>query len=689
MADDEHEDHGDPEEARADARVTGTDSGQLPLEDEVVVGAGADVADASGVEGGADEEDERLYVPKEGERQLTVRAVVTGCLLGGLVSAMNIYFGLKTGWSIGGSLIAAILGYAVWAVIKPKKEFTPLEANITQTAGSGAGTMTSAAGLLAAIPALGLILQEHIAQLPKDTIPAAEGAPALEHVPQLGYLELTLWGVSVAFLGIFFSIPLRRQMILQEKLRFPTGTATANTLMAMFSTGGDALEKARTLLTWAVAAALFTLTAYFIQPLSFPPLQAIPWPAVGAGGAGLFAVLHYMTFRLYISPLMYGAGVLIGFRVALSLFLGAVVAWGLLGPYVEAQDGWVTPGRYTSYSVGVRGWVLWPGVAIMVAEAMTSLALSWRTILRTFTGGGGPKNPGHGPRPTSAEPDTEQISFTVWLIGLICAGTLTVSVAWWVFDIPWWMSLIAIALSSILAMIAVRSTGETDINPIGGMGKVTQLVFGVVAPGSKVINLMAAGISGAGASQSGDMMHDLKTGHLLGASPRRQLVAQICGVSAGILFCVPIYKLFDTVYDIGRGEEMPAPAAGAWKAMADLLTQGFDALPPHVEWAIGGGIAFGILVPVARKYLPEGAKRFVPSGLAFGIAFIVPAFYSLSMFLGALVFLIWKKRHPEKAERLGFAIASGLIAGEGLMGIVTALLQLFGVPPLVEGIGGH
>lgn len=634
---------------------------------------------------------ERLYTPKKGERQLTVRAVVTGCLLGGLVSAMNIYFGLKTGWSIGGSLIAAILGYAVWAIAKPKEPFTLLEANITQTAGSGAGTMTSAAGLLAAIPALGLILQEHLTRLPKDTAPGDGATPLLEHVPRLGYLELTLWGLSVAFLGVFFSIPLRRQMILEEKLRFPSGTATANTLVAMFSTAGEALEKARTLVRWAVGAALFTLAAYFLQPISFPPLAAIPWPVWTAGGASAFAVLHYMTFRLYMSPLMFGAGVLIGFRVALSLFLGALVAWGLLGPYVEAQDGWVTPGRYMSYAGGVRGWVLWPGVAIMVAEALTSLALSWRTILRTFTGSR--KRPaGDGSFRTearSAASAPESISFKVWVAGLLVSSALTVGVAWWVFDIPWWMTLVAIGLSSILAMIAVRSTGETDINPIGGMGKVTQLAFGALAPGSKVINLMAAAISGAGASQAGDMMHDLKTGHLLGASPRRQLVAQLCGVSAGILFCIPIYKLFDAVYDIGRSEEMPAPAAGAWKAMADLLTQGFEALPPNVEWAIAAGVAFGVLVPVLRKVLSEARRKYIPSGLAFGIAFIVPAFYSISMFIGALAYLFWSRKHPDKAERLGFAIASGLIAGEGLMGIVTALLQLFGVPPLVEGLSGH
>lgn len=612
---------------------------------------------------GEEPEEEILYRPEKGERQLTVRAIVVGCLLGGLVSAMNIYFGLKTGWSIGGSLIAAILGFAFFAMIRPKIPFTRLEANITQTTGSGAGTMTSAAGLLSAIPALGLIARER------------------EGIEPLGYLELTLWGLSVAFLGIFFAIPLRRQMILQEKLRFPTGTATAHTLMAMFAEGGDAMQKARTLLSFAVAAGVFTLSTYFV-----PQLQLVP---IGDAGEALgitalaWAAAH--TFTLYVSPLMYGAGILIGMRVAASLAAGAIVAWGLLGPWVESQ-GWVT-GPFMDYRTGARGWILWPGVAIMVADALSSLALSWRTILRTFTGGKGKTEAGE--EEDGAEEKGEQISTGVWALGMGGATLCTLGVAWWVFDIPPWMTLIAIALSSVLAMIATRSTGETDINPIGGMGKVTQLVFGALAPGNIVTNLMSAAVSSAGAAQSGDMMQDLKTGRMLGAYPKKQLVAQLCGVFAGILFAVPIYLLFDAAYEIGVDEEkMPAPAAHSWKAMAELLVEGFGALPTNAVYAIGAGLAFGALIPVLRAVFPK-AKTYMPSGLAFGIAFIVPAFYSLAMFVGALAFLIWKRGNKSAAERLGFAVASGLIAGEGLMGIVNAVLTLLGVPTLTGGGGGH
>jgi uncharacterized oligopeptide transporter (OPT) family protein len=190
---------------------------------------------------------------------------------------------------------------------------------------------------------------------------------------------------------------------------------------------------------------------------------------------------------------------------------------------------------------------------------------------------------------------------------------------------------------------------------------------------------LAAGITGAGASQAGDMMQDLKTGHLLGASPKGQFKAQLVGILAGIIFCVPVYKLFDAAYEIG-GEELPAPAAHAWRAMAELLSKGTEALPQHAEWAVIGGLIFGALIPILNK-LPA-LKDKIPSGLAFGIAFIVPAYYSLAMFLGCMMFIAWKRKNPAGAKRLGFSIASGLIAGEGLMGIVVAILTLLGVQSL-------
>ena len=577
---------------------------------------------------------ERIYSPLADERQLTARSIVAGCLLGGIVSCMNIYMGLKIGWSFGGSLIAAILGFALFMSLG--RSLSVLECNITQTTGSAAGTMASAAGLLAAIPAMNLLGFE---------------------IPLPG---MFLWALSIAYLGVFFAVPLRRQMIEVDKLRFPTGTATAETILAMFAKAQEAVDKARALLWAGALAGAFTLLTYFIPALEMPPAEML--------GIGALTVGAAWGFRLYFGPMLFGAGILIGPRVGASLALGAVVSWGILGPWVQAS-GWA-PGEIMSYTDGPRGWLLWPGVAIMVSEALTSLALSWRTFIRAFR---------VSSMAGTSEAAGERIPTAWWRNGLAVAAVGTTIVAWHLFEIPPHLTLVALVLSFALATVAVRSTGETDINPVGGMGKVTQLVYGGLAPGSLGTNLMAAAVTGAGASQAADMMQDLKTGRLLGASPRRQFIAQLWGIGAGVLFCIPAYLLVTGAYPLG-GEQLPAPAAFSWKAMAELLTQGLDALPPHAEVAVAGGAAFGALLAVLRR-IPVLAP-YLPSGLAIGIAFIVQAFYSLVIFLGSLALVIWQRSAPASAKKLSFAVASGLVAGEGLFGIFKAAMTLLGVPTL-------
>ncbi|MEO2046759.1 MAG: OPT family oligopeptide transporter [Pirellulales bacterium] len=592
------------------------------------------------------------YTPAPGEAQLTARAVVVGCLVGSVVSCTNIYIGLKIGWTFGASIISAVLGYSLFTMLGSlgkARRLTVLETNITQTAGSAAGSMASAAGLVAPIPAMALLGYE------------------------ISWPALMAWSLSVAFLGVFFAVPLRRQMVEVDKLRFPTGTATAETILAMASEAGDAgaaLIKARVLIWSGLGAGLFALAYHFVPQLESPPVhlwltQWMPDSAI-AGGIALAAA---WSFKIYLGPSLFGAGLLIGPRVVLSLLLGSLVAWGILGPIAQ-QQGWA-PGEVLSYANGPRGWILWPGVALMVSEAMTALALSWRTFVRAL------KLPIKADG--SATDDSQQIPTSWWVGGLTAGSLLTLPIAYAVFGIPWYLTLIAIGLSSVLSIVAVRSTGETDINPVGGMGKVTQLVYGGIAPGQMGTNLMAAAITGAGASQAADMMQDLKTGHLLGASPRKQFIAQLFGICAGVLFVVPVYYLFSAAYEIG-GERLPAPAAMAWKAMAELLANGLDSLPPHAEIAVAVAAGCGILLPLLRRI--KWLAPLIPSGLAMGIAFIIPAFYSLVMFYGLIIWWVWRKVNRSAADKLSFAVASGLIAGEGLMGMVNAVLTLLGVEPI-------
>ncbi len=580
---------------------------------------------------------DRIYEPETGEAQLSFRAVLTGCVLGAVVAAMNISLGLKIGWSLGGSLIAAILGYTFWM---PFKRLSVLETNIAQTAGSACGSMASTAGLLSAIPALAMLGTE------------------------LSWGQLVLWGTAVGFLGVFYAVPLRNQMVVLEKLRFPTGTATANTIQSMHADGAEAVRQAKVLLKFGVASGLFALGAYFVPQMESPPLKF-----------GVLGLLATWTFKLYLSPVFFGVGGLVGMRVGASMLVGAVVAWGLVGPWAKSSG--LAAGEVMSYADGPRGWLLWPGVALMVMDAFGNLALSWKSILRTFTGGSSANEV------SDMEDPKDQIPALWWMGGLLAGAATAAFVSKSVFDIPVWMTLVAVAMSWILAMIAVRSTGETDINPIGGMGKVTQLTFGALAPGSTTTNLMAAGITSAGASQAGDMMQDLKTGRMLGAAPRKQFIAQCLGILSGIPIATGVYTLYSNVYDIGFDEvNAPAPAAHAWKAMSELLAKGFEALPQGAGMAVAIAGIIGLLLPVVKKILPEAQRGLVPSGLAMGIAFIVPAYYSVAIFLGCVVFGIWKRRSPEQHAGLAFAVASGVVAGDALMNIPKAVLSYLNVSTL-------
>lgn len=601
-------------------------------------------------------EDERVYTPEPGEAQLTARAVIVGCLVGSVVSCTNVYIGLKIGWSFGASIISAVLAFSVFSVMG--KRLSVLETNTAQTAGSAAGFMSSAAGLLAAIPAMDLLGYE------------------------IPWHMLVLWALGVAFLGVFFAVPLRRQYVEVDKLKFPTGTATAATIMAMFSEAAEAMAKSRILLTTGILAGAFTLCSHFAPELESPPLDEWLAGALVAEGAELpsmddgvsvallatiAATLTAWTFKIYLGPSLFGAGFLIGPRVVLSLVLGAIIGWGVLGPYVQ-HVGWA-PGDVMDFKTGPRGWILWPGVALMVSEALASVAMSWRSFVNVLRFSGASSG-------AESLPPDHAIPNSWWIGGLVCGATLTVAIASTLFGIPWYLALLGVVLSAVLSAVATRSLGETDINPVGGMGKVTQLVFGILHPGNIASNLMAAGITAGGASQAADMMQDLRTGYLLRASPRKQFLAQLCGICAGIIFAVPAYHLLTSAYELG-GEKLPAPAAFAWKAMAELLVDGPDALPEHATTAVVIASLVGVALACLRTI--KSIRDYVPSGLAMGIAFIVQAYYSLVMFYGLVIWFIWKRVSPSTAEKYTFAVAAGLIAGEGLMGLVNAGLTLLGI----------
>ncbi|MFN3199217.1 MAG: OPT family oligopeptide transporter [Bradymonadia bacterium] len=592
--------------------------------------------------------------------QLTIRAIFTGMFLGAVLSLCNIYAGLKIGWGFNMSITAALLGYAFWQGMH-KAAGTPhwgvLESNINQTAASSAASISSA-GLVAPIPALTMITGQ-----------------------ELSWGFLTLWVFSVSLVGVVVATGLRRQMLLVDKLPFPNGIATAVTLKEMYAKGSEALARVMALVSAAVVAGLLKVLIKKVWLLGKGALLGgatfISAKGTLAGQAISGYSLKNLTFAWDPSGLLIGVGALIGFRAGLSMLIGAVVAWGVVAPYVldmgwiVFKDGFdVTDPTKPWYGSAVK-WLLWPGVAMMVTASLTSFAFSWKSVVAAIKGGTGS---GGG---SKEEAETHDVPRKWFIRGIIAALILATMTQITLFDIIWWTAIVGVFLTFLLAIVAGRVAGETGVTPVGAMGKVTQLMFGVISPGNAAANLMAANVTGGASSQCADMLHDMKTGLIIGASPRFQALAQIFGVLAGSLAGAAAYLiLVPDPQSMLLTDEWPAPAVAAWKAVAELMMQGLDAMPEGsiMALAIAGGV--GVVLAILEKVLPAAQRKFVPSPAAIGLAFVIPGWNSISMFIGGLIALVLGKVAPTWTKRFLIVIAAGVIAGESLVGVGLAIEKI-------------
>lgn len=318
-------------------------------------------------------------------------------------------------------------------------------------------------------------------------------------------------------------------------------------------------------------------------------------------------------------------------------------------------------------------WLLWPGVTLMVVSALVSFAFSWKAVVRALSGvrGGGAEEDDPGA--------AASVPGKVFMAALVGVMLLSVVLQVSFFAIFWWAAIIGVLLSFVMALVAGRVSGETMITPVGAMGKVTQLVFGVLVPNNPAPNLMAANVTGGAASQCADLLHDMKCGYLLGASPKFQSYAQVFGAFAGALVGSAVYLiLIPNPKEQLLTEEWAAPAVATWKAVAELFMIGFAVLPEGAAWAMLIAAIAGLAFPIAEKVAPKGVRPYIPSVSSIGLAFVVQASASLTMFTGALIGWAVSKVFKNWAARFLVAICAGLIAGDTITGVGLAVYQLIG-----------
>jgi OPT family oligopeptide transporter len=678
----------------------------------------------------------RFIVNHAGEGQnFTVRGILVGLGVGLVICFSNMYFGLQTGWVSSMSMPASLIGFAFFKTLSKHLDlpFTPVENVLVQSVAGSMGTMPLGCGLVGVMPALNYMLK------PEEQGPIVLGLP-----------KLVLWSLGLCFFGVVFAVPLRRQVIIREKLKFPSGTATA--LMIGVLHGKEAIadgpisritsrdpssqadstpsysdsdgrsadveelsknqsgswqSRVRLLIISFIISGLYTLATYF-----FPILRNIP--VFGS------TLAESWLWTLNPSLAYVGQGIIMGPATTLHMLLGAIVGWGILSPLAKNR-GWA-PGPVDDWETGSKGWIVWVSLAIMLADSVVSLGYialtplvmhrgeyveimrrmlkrDWKAFLHLRSGKTGGdyarlreevSTPLEETRSISQEdlilsdeeikalpePDAPHEHLvndsTVW-VGLALSVAFCIASIRVVFGalVPFYAIIIAVIMALVLSIMGVRALGETDLNPVSGISKLAQLFFAIIIPQSNknsvLINLVAGAVSEAGALQAGDLMQDLKTGHLLGAAPNAQFWGGVIGSAVGAVISALIYRLYTSVYEV-PGDLFQVPTGYVWIKTARLVTG--KGLPTMAwQWTLGAAIVFTFTTVARIIGMGKRWHAYIPGGISVAVGmYNIPSF-TLARAIGGIVNWYWRSyRHGEETPIV--VLASGLILGEGVMSIV-------------------
>ncbi|MBQ2841421.1 MAG: oligopeptide transporter, OPT family [Clostridia bacterium] len=579
--------------------------------------------------------------------ELTVTSVVMGIILAVVFGAANAYLGLRVGMTVSASIPAAVIAMGVIRVIMRKNSI--LESNIVQTTGSAGESL--AAGAIFTLPALYLW--------------AAEGK-----MEKPGLVEITLIALLGGLLGVFFMVPLRNALIVKEHatLPYPEGTACAEVLLA----GENGGSSASTVFAGMGFAAFFKLV--------IDGLKAVP-------GEISFRIKGYAgEIGTQIYPAVMSVGYICGPRISSYMFGGGILSWLVLIPMIVlfGETLVLYPGDAPIGEMFAQGgasaiwssYIRYIGAGALAAGGIISLIKSLPLIIRTFRDAvKGMK----GGNDVGSERTNQSISMKIVLIAI---AVLTILV-WLVPAIP--VSLIGAAIVVIFgfffATVSSRMVGlvGSSNNPVSGMAIATLLIATVILKitGDTGSHGMRAAIAIGSiicivAAIAGDTSQDLKTGYLLGATPKKQQVGEILGVVAAALAIGGTLNLLDSAWGFG-GDQLAAPQATLMKMIIEGVMDG------NLPWGL---VFIGVFIAIVVEIIG------IPV-LPFAIGVYLPVQLNACIMVGGLVRLaVDKMKKPEEDKKRitndGILFCSGMIAGEGLVGILLAVLAVFGVDKFID-----
>lgn len=579
--------------------------------------------------------------------ELSFVGVSLGAVQGVIMTAAFVYIALKLGFGVPGSTVAAIVGFTVLRGVLRRRSI--VENNVNQTVASGINT--ASAGVVFTLPALLLLSVDQ---------------PELGNYPFGALVFATIAG---SLMGIVLIIPLRKQMIEVERLRFPSGVAVATLLRSP----GEGLSQGMLLIGGAAVAGVLTV----VVNLGLLPgvLDPVGWVASLIGSP----LPAWLPFAVAVSTANLGAGLLSG-RGGLPFFFGGVLAWWLIAPAAIGL-GWVEPA--VTLPVGeLDGWragvlysdMLRPlGIGMLIGGAIAGVVSAAPAVVGAMKSLGAAAKAAReaGTSPEELPPTWVYIGMVVAVILLFIAALLTPGIT------IVGAILIAVVGSlwlGVAGIIVATATGHTDISPLSGLALIAVTLMFFLTGGNVTASIIVGVAICIAINQCADMMSDLKTGHLVGARPRDQQLAQLILCWVGPLVALGVLFLLWGPDGGGFGPQsaaclsggadcLAAPQAGALQSVVESLQSGDSAVDKYVGGAILGG---------ALSIFPIGGVA-----VLVGLAMYLPFDITLGYGIGCLGNMALKKRFgPRFIGRKLVPVAAGLIVGEALVQLVWTLGKL-------------
>lgn len=603
--------------------------------------------------------------PRAGEnvRELTLRGVILGAILTVILTAANVYAGLKIGLTVATSIPAAVVSMAV---LRTFRDSTIQENNIVQTIASAAGTLSAIVFVLPGLVMVGWWT----------------GFPYW-----LSVAVIAIGGI----LGVMYSVPLRRALVTGTDLPYPEGLAAAEVLKVGSGIGGaEENRRGLMLIVWSsIASAVF----YALAQTRILASDAAKSFTLGSGAT---------TVSASLSMLLIGVGHLVGITVGIAMLVGLIISWGFLVPHYTAIGGAVPAGtelgdfihgvfvgkvRFIGAgTIGVAAiWTLLKIIGPIVSGIRSALVASRErkagrgedlpiterdmpiglvsgTILLLMIPIGGLLYAFASTNPIASAPTATVI---ISIVYILIAGVVIASVCGYMAGLIGASNspisgvgiLSVVGISLILALLFPHATGDSSKALVAFALFVTAVVFGV-------------------ATISNNNLQDLKTGELVGATPWRQQVALVLGVLFGAVVIPPVLDLLNTAFTFqGVPGAKPNALAAPQAALISAIAQGL--LNGNFDWKlIEYGAGIGVIVIVIDEFLRKTKRGGLPP-LAVGMGIYLPMSLTLLVPIGALLgwfYDRWAVRtsNPEFAQRMGVLLATGLIVGESIMGVVYA-----------------